>query len=150
MNIEYLSEAEVDELIEELKYFADNINISIPLIGKYKLDKGAKASNSKIEYRFHIYRGLAQPSKYSLHLRFSDNHIHLVRICINGSHHRNYDGTRVGKNHIHVYKYVNEEDQIFDYAYELDNFPFDKEDKLVDAVNKFTKYINLKNRGEED
>ena len=59
---------------------------------------------------------------------------------------KNYDGTEASKNHIHIYKYVISQDAVFDYAYDLDDFPFDENDELVDAVDKFNKYVNLKNR----
>lgn len=148
IDTESLSKEEVERLINEVKYFSENITLSIPLIGKYKLDKEVVGKESELSYRFHVYRGLNAPLKYSLHLRFSDNNLHLIRICINGSNHKNYDGTKVGKNHVHIYDYVEAENKVFDYAYELKNFPFDENDQLSDAVNKFTEYISLKIRGE--
>lgn len=41
-------------------------------------------------------------------------------------------------------KYLSSEDEVVEYAYDLDNFPFDGKDGLADAVAKFNKYINLK------
>lgn len=138
-----LTSKDVRALIDEIKEFADQINISIPLVGKYELNAEVIGKNTQLLYKFHIYRGNIA-IKYSLHLRFSDNNIHLVRLCVNGTKHKNYDGTEVGRNHIHIYKYLSSEDRIVDYAYGLDNFPFDSQDKLEDAVAKFNKYINLK------
>lgn len=142
MDINSLTDQEVKILVNEIKHFADSLTINIPLIGMYELNADVKSQ--KIEYKFHIYRGNIK-NKYSLHLRFSENNIHLVRLCINGTvHHNKLDETKVGSNHIHIYKYDSSKDEIFDYAYNLDTFPFDKNDKLSDAVNKFTKYVNIK------
>lgn len=138
-----LTSEEVSDLISEIKEFANQINISIPLVGKFKLDKEAIGKKTQIEYRFHIYRDNIK-IKYSLHLRFADSNIQLIRLCINGTRHKNYNGTRTGRNHIHIYKYVSEKNKVFEYAYDLTNFPFSVQDDLSDAVDKFSKYINLK------
>lgn len=55
---------------------------------------------SNIAYKMHVYRGNIG-YKYSVHLRFTNNNVHLIRLCINGSRHHNEDGTIVGKNHLH-------------------------------------------------
>ncbi|MGN1272620.1 MAG: DUF6978 family protein [Lactobacillus sp.] len=138
-----LTSQDVHDLIDEIKEFANQLSISIPLVGKFKLDKEVIGKDTQISYRFHIYRGNIK-IKYSLHLRFSDNNIHLVRLCINGTKHKNYDGTETGKNHIHIYKYLSSEDRTVEYAYDLNDFPFDPNDELTDAVAKFSQYINLK------
>lgn len=81
-----------------------------------------------------------------MHLRFAENNIHLVRLCINGNKHHNSDGSVVGVNHIHIYK-LNENGQPEGYAYDLTDFPFSENDDLADAVDKFFSYINLQERG---
>ncbi|WP_288557297.1 DUF6978 family protein [uncultured Lactobacillus sp.] len=138
-----LTKEDVHKLIDEIKKFANQVSISIPLVGKVKLDKEVIGESTQIAYRFHIYRGNIKV-KYSLHLRFSDSNIHLVRLCVNGTRHKNYDGTEVGRNHIHIYKYLSSDDEVVDYAYDLNDFPFDAKDELTDAVTKFSKYVNLK------
>lgn len=138
-----LTSDEVKKLIGEIKRFANQINISIPLVGRYKLDKDVVGKETQIPYKFHIYRGNFK-TKYSLHLRFANSNIHLVRLCINGTKHKNYDKTEVGKNHIHIYKYLALENRVVEYAYDIDNFSFAAQDDLTEAVTKFSKYINLK------
>nr|WP_231793346.1 hypothetical protein [Limosilactobacillus albertensis] len=93
----------------------------------------------------HVYRGNIG-YKYSVHLRFTNNNVHLIRLCINGSRHHNEDGTIVGKNHLHIYKY--HDSHIEDYAYDLNHLPFDNSDELDAAVEKFINYANIKGKEE--
>lgn len=92
MNLDKLSNDEVLTLINEIKKCLSAIQLQLPLIGKYKKELQLKGDNSQVEYVFHAYRGRIE-NKYSLHLRFKENNIHLVRLCINGSRHHNSDGT---------------------------------------------------------
>ncbi len=73
----------------------------------------------------HVYRGNIG-YKYSVHLRFTDNNVHLIRLCINGSRHHNEDETIVGKNHL----------------------PFNNSDELDATVEKFINYANIKGKEE--
>lgn len=93
-----------------------------------------------IKYKLHAHRGRIG-DKYSIHLRFDEGDIHLVRLCINGTKHHNYDNTIVSGNHLHVYKLVNE--QVEDYAYELSNKPFISTDDLAVAFEKFCSYSHV-------
>lgn len=151
MNIDNLTKEEVKNLIDELKVFLKNFQLNIPLTGKYKVDEEIKGKMSSIQYKFHIYRGNIDINKFSMHIRFSDNNRHLVRLCINGTNHFNPDGTKVGPNHIHIYRssdefeWKPESKSVDTYAYDLNKkiFPFDKDSDLVDTVNDFINYINL-------
>lgn len=144
MNLYNLDENEVKSLINEIKYFLEHVQIQIPTFGKYKKEVDVKGQKFGISYKFHVYRGTAE-NKYSMHLRFSENNIHLIRLCINGSKHHNSDDSKVDFNHVHIYQ-VNENGEIDDYAYNLDNFPFDKDNSLAESVEKFLEYINLRER----
>ena len=144
MDIDNLNDKEVKALINETKYFLEHARIQIPAFGKYKKDADVQGQQFGISYKFHAYRGNTG-DKYSMHLRFSENNVHLVRLCINGSAHYNSDGSKAGPNHIHIYQ-INKNDEIEGYAYNLDSFPFDQDNSFVEAVEKFLKYINLKER----
>ncbi|MBP2056971.1 hypothetical protein J2Z60_000133 [Lactobacillus colini] len=139
MDLEKLTDNEVNELIHEAKHFLENFVLSVPL-GKFKENRNVLGESSNLEYIWFAYRG-ALESKYSLHIRFKQNNVHLVRLCINGSNHHNYDGTIVNGNHIHIYKYAN--NNIFDYAYPLDDYIFNSTDKLGDAIHKFLNFVHI-------
>ncbi|MGI1808889.1 DUF6978 family protein [Pediococcus pentosaceus] len=141
MELDNLTDIEISALIKELKYFLKNPQIDIPMVGQYKQEEIVLDKLNNIEYKFKTYRGKLD-TKYSIHIRFLDNNKHLIRLCINGSNHTNNDGIKVSGNHIHIYKFDGKEQT--DYAYELDNFPFDKDDDLAESVSNFIKFVNIK------
>lgn len=141
MELDTLTDMEVSALIMELKHFLKNPKINVPMFGKYKQEETVVDKLNNIEYKFKSYRGNLD-TKYSIHIRFLDNHKHLVRLCINGSNHINNDGKKVGKNHIHIYKFDGVEQS--DYAYDLSKVPFDEHDDLAKAVNTFIEFVNIK------
>lgn len=53
-----------------------------------------------IKYIFHIRRSRFE-ERYSIHLRFKRNSMHLLRLDI-GTGHENPDGTRINEDHIHI------------------------------------------------
>lgn len=122
---------EVLTLIDEIKNCLSAIQLQLPLIGKYKKELQLKGADSQVEYIFHAYRGRID-NKYSLHLRFKENNIHLVRLCING-------------NYIHLYRFNGQ--NVEAYAYPLIDFPFDEHDNLNDALNKFINYVHISFKG---
>jgi len=142
MKLDTLTDIEVAALIKELKYFLNNPQFDIPMFGKYKDEEVVLDKLNNIEYRFKAYRG-SLDTKYSIHIRFLDNNIHLVRLCINSSNHKNNDGSKVGRNHIHIYKFDGNDQT--DHAYDLDKVPFDESDDLTKAVNKFFNFVNISN-----
>lgn len=141
MDIDNLSDSEVVTLIKEIKHFLDHPVFAFPQTGKYKKSEIVQDKINGIEYKLVIYRGNLE-NKYSMHIRFSENDIHLVRLCINGSTHTNKsDGTTVGKNHIHIYK--NEEPVRKDYAYDLEKYNFVKTDDLANSFDKFIQFVSI-------
>lgn len=148
MELDTLTDIEVIALIKELKQFLNNPQINIPMFGRYKDEETVVDVLNNIEYRFKAYRGNLD-TKYSIHIRFLDNNTHLVRLCINGSNHTNNDGSKVGRNHIHIYKFDGHEQT--DYAYALDELPFNESnelpfnesDDLIKSVNKFIEFVNI-------
>jgi hypothetical protein len=139
-NLDNLTDSEVKLLISESKRALKDLAFNITL-GKFKLDKKLISNNNNIEYRFCAYRGSWAP-KYSIHIRFEENNLHLVRLCINGQKHHNHDKTIVSGNHIHIY--TTSSGSYEGYAYELSNFPFDKNKDLGAALDDFMCYTHIK------
>lgn len=140
MDLEKLSDNEVDELIDEAKHFFESFTLTVPL-GKFNEDHIVLGESSNLKYVWHGYKGRLD-TKYSLHIRFKQNNAHLVRLCINGTRHHNYDGTIVGGNHIHLYRYVN--NSIVSYAYPLDDYIFNSNDELENAIEKFLQFVHIR------
>lgn len=138
-NLDNLTDREVELLIKESKHALKDLAFNITL-GKFKLDKELISTHNKIEYRFHAYRG-SLTTKYSIHIRFEENNLHLVRLCINGQKHHNRDKTIVSGNHIHIY--TTSSGSYEDYAYELSDFPFDKNKELGPALDDFMCYTHI-------
>ena len=143
MDIEKLTTTEVATLIQRIKEFLEHPVFSTPRFGKYKIEESVEDKIGGIEYKFHVYRGNLD-SKYSMHIRFSQTNTNLVRLCINGSNHNNSNGTKVGKNHLHVYRYVNGVCE--DYAYDLNKKHFDPADELAESMEKFFDYVHIRKK----
>ncbi|WP_040536016.1 DUF6978 family protein [Schleiferilactobacillus shenzhenensis] len=142
MNYDHLSNLEVRELIITFKQLLTKFCLNIPITGRYRDEEVVSDSVHGIEYVLHVYRGRVS-HKYSIHLRFSKNNVHLIRLCINGSNHYNLDGSSVGSNHVHLYRFVNEAHMIELHAYPLTDFPFSGDQSLGQAVEAFIHYVNL-------
>ena len=147
MDLDNLTDDEVKYLILYIKKSIDktidDINKEMPLIGRIKKNIQVLDYENNINYILHIYRGEIE-NKYSMHIRFNENHIHLVRLCINGSNHINSDGTNGGRNHLHVYKNINNQHE--DYAYDIMKYninEFSKNDNLLTSFDKFVKLLNI-------
>ncbi|WP_461243619.1 DUF6978 family protein [Secundilactobacillus muriivasis] len=140
MDPDMLTDTEVAFLIKSTKEFLNHPVLNAPIIGKYNLEETVADQVNGITYKLHVYRGSLE-TKYSMHLRFISNNIHLVRICINGARHHNSDGTILTGNHIHIYRCRDGVTE--DYAYELDSTPFNKSDDLAKSLEKFIEYVNI-------
>ncbi|RHW52859.1 hypothetical protein DS834_02950 [Lactobacillus bombicola] len=142
MDINNLSNSEVVKLILQTKHFLDNPSISIPIFGKYRCDETVQDNVNGIEYKLHAYRGNNIKNKYSIHIRFTDNNIHLVRLCINGLPHINKsDKSKVTGNHLHIYD-SNSPDH--NYAYDLKKYGnFISTDDLEESFEKFLKFVKI-------
>lgn len=139
-NLDNLTDSEVDLLIKESKHALKELAFNITL-GRFKLDREVLSNENNISYRFFAYRGVVS-TKYSIHIRFEENNLHLVRLCINGQRHHNYDNTVVSGNHIHIYT-ISPVGNYEDYAYELTDFPFDKNNDLGKALEDFVCYTRI-------
>lgn len=141
MDLERLSDPEVTRLIGTFKSFIEKPIQLPPLVGCGKDDATVEDSVNGIHYLLHYYRGNLD-NKYSIHLRFVGDNIHLVRLCINGSRHYNEDGSFVGGNHIHIYHYLTN-GTVEAKVFSLDKTPFGNPQDLIEDLEKFLKYVHI-------
>ncbi|MFT8339106.1 DUF6978 family protein [Schleiferilactobacillus harbinensis] len=134
-----LSDRDVAALIQAIKEFLQNPDFAIPILGQYKNEENVEDRLNGAQYILYSYRG-RRASKYSIHLRSSEAHLYLIRLCINGSRHHNLDGTVVGVNDLHVYKHHEDTGDIESYTYSLDATPFSDIQGLSEALDKFMEY----------
>lgn len=78
--------------------------MSVPISGIYNFNLKLKDRFYGLSYTLHAHRGRMHDNKYSIHIRMNGNNKHLLRLCINGSRHKNSDGTEASGDHLHVYK----------------------------------------------
>ena len=148
MDLDNLNNQEVQILINRLKepknrLSYDKIHHQLSsLFGTIDIDE-AVIDDDDIEYILHIYRGRIKSTRFSIHLRFKDNHQHLVRIDIDPSgRHQNPDGTIVTSDHIHIYSNQFDKRDIIAIPLEQANFP--NVQTIVDAFREFENYTNIR------
>ncbi len=96
----------------------------------------------KIRYILHIRVGKFE-NRYSIHLRFIENNMHLLRLDV-GTGHSNPDGTHISGDHIHIY--VSSEKHAKFFATPLEKSDFPNLNNLADALDAFLDYTNVKRR----
>lgn len=71
----------------------------------------------------------------------------LVRIDIDSPPHMNPDGTKISRNHIHIFKETDNDTGNLPWAYDLETFKQIKFDKnnivFVEVFSEFCKYCNI-------
>lgn len=136
MDLDRLSDSEVFILVKSLKKLKKDLNLEITNSGKIKRDEQVMGIYDGIEYKLHLYRNPIEERRYSIHLRFTENNHHLIRIDVNNGTHRNPDGIKIVQNHFHLYKF--EEGLRRDaYAYPLDC----EADDLISIFTAFEKFL---------
>lgn len=144
MSLDQLTDPDVINLINTFKQFIKDPIKLPPLVGSTKDDAYVEDSVNGIRYVMHYYRGNIE-NKYSIHLRFTDNNIHLVRLCINGGRHYNADGTFADGNHIHLYHFIKGLGEVEAHVYPLTSTPFGDPQSLIEDLEKFIAYVHVKN-----
>lgn len=98
-----------------------------------------------ILYILHIRRGRIA-DRYSIHLRFKENNIHLARVDINPPKHENPDRTVLerGKHHIHIY--TNAYKKRDSVAYLLSPSEFPNVTNIIEVFESFIKKVNIEER----
>lgn len=131
-----LTQQEADDLIAMKKTFVKSVTISIPpgtdqtheLIGDDKREM----------FLLDLGRGAIRLSKLKFQTR-ARIIVVLVRLDINGSPHRNPDGTRLGGTHLHIYR------EGFEYkiAFPLLPWQFSNTDDICQTLEDFYRYCNI-------
>lgn len=103
MNINELTDTEVNQLIHSVKKCERQIPGEMPFIGRIKDDTPVIDFENHIKYTLHRYRHPLDASRFSLHIRFTDTNDMLIRIDIQNGKHKNPDGEIIGQNHMHIY-----------------------------------------------
>ncbi|API89394.1 hypothetical protein BKP56_09070 [Marinilactibacillus sp. 15R] len=143
------SDKNIDKLIKSLKqptklFILNDISQEVSsLIGSVDVDERVIGIADDIEYKLVIIRGPRDINRYSIHLRFKENNIHLIRVDIGGGH-RYPDGTRLNEPHVHFisdpFNQTNKEVVTLKEA----NFP--NVDTILDAFEAFICYTNIKEK----
>lgn len=92
-------------------------------------------------------RGRIELSKFKLQNRYALTKLPLVRIDIDSPPHMNPYGTKTSRNHIHIYKEVDNDTGNLPWAYDLENFAqikFNQDDIIfMDIFTGFCEYCNI-------
>lgn len=141
LDLDKLSDSEVFILIKSLKSLKKELNIKMTSSGKIKRDEQVIGNHDGIVYKLHLYRNPIEDKRYSIHLRFTENNHHLIRIDVNNGTHRNPDNVLIKENHFHIYKF--EEGLRRDsYAHPLD-CKGDDLFSIFSAFENFLEYTNI-------
>lgn len=133
-----LSQEEADQLVEVEKWFDDPDPLELQRGTKmrYNILSEERGENFKLD----AYRGKRGELKLVYNHRVRKV-FKLVRVCINGSTHRNPDGEVVPENHIHFYQ----EGYHDKWAEPLDNFNFENPENTKQALIDFCDICNITN-----
>lgn len=143
------SDDDIDKLISSLKspsklFALNDISQEVSkLVGTVNAEEIVIGIVDDIEYKFVINRGSRDINRYSLHLRFKENNIHLIRVDI-GSGHRYPDGTRINEPHIHFISDPNNHTNRKVIKLTDSNFP--NVNTIVEAFEAFVCYTNIKEK----
>lgn len=92
-------------------------------------------------------RGRIELSKCKLQHRYTTTKLPLIRVDINSPPHINPDGTVLSRNHIHIFKEIDNDTGNLPWAYDLETFSdirFDKDNiNLSDIFIQFCGYFNI-------
>ncbi|NHZ85913.1 MAG: hypothetical protein GWP19_08540 [Planctomycetia bacterium] len=131
-----LTQNEADALINIEKKKINRSIYEYPHLGG-RLNIPLKSTNNKEEFHLDITRSNIKLSKTS-HQNRSRKIIILVRLCIDGSPHRNPDGSEIQRNHIHIYR----EGYGDKWAYPIPDYFTNIENKII-TIYEFMEYCNI-------
>lgn len=148
MDLHNLTDRDVKELIEKLKYPKNTLsyhqinNTISGMFGKIDVNE-AIIDDDNIQYVLGLYRGKYEPERFSIHIRFKETHDHLIRIDVNPTNrHINPDGTLITGSHIHIYKSGQKKKDAF--AIPLDEYNFPNVHTIIEVYGEFVKMVNIK------
>lgn len=134
---------EIENLIKEIKYFADNItSLNIIKDTKFKLEKKLHSKNKINTYKLKFAYGKMDINKISINTLHEETKQVIVRVDITNKMHTNPDGTIIEEPHIHIFK-----DGISKYAYPLNSDEFRNLfpiiDDRVELLKSYLEFINV-------
>ncbi len=92
-------------------------------------------------------RGRIELSRFKLQTRYAVTKLPLVRIDIDSPPHLNPDGTKTSRNHIHIYREVDNDTGNLPWAYSLEEFEQIKFNRnnivFMDIFSSFCEYCNI-------
>lgn len=131
-----LTQDQADHLVAMEKFFR-TINPKIPKSGESAIFDLSDRSGLN-EFYFDIDRRGKIEFKHKLQERYETNDI-LVRLDVNSPDHLNPDGTKVGRNHLHIYR----EGYADRWAFDLDTCNFGTYNTFQEYFSRFCEFCKI-------
>ncbi len=132
-----LSQSEADTLLA-MKKIGNNKNMKTFLPKDSKFEISLISEDKKEEFVLNYTRGSINLEKRNHNFRVR-KFIGLARLDLNGPPHRNPDGQKIDKNHLHLYR----EGYNLKWAYEIPEDKFIDIDSNKQTLIDFMKYCNI-------
>ena len=99
-----LTEAEVRDLINEIKKLVERETIYLPSRGENLQKNAVSTINKHNQFKIDIFRGRIDGDRYNFHARYANTNTPILRIDLGEVVHKNPDGNKISGPHMHVYK----------------------------------------------
>lgn len=141
-----MTKDEFDRLIQLRKVFDDE-SVILPRAGDNGIFNLSSVS-SRDKFILDVTRkSRIELSKFKIQTRNGITKMPLVRVEFKASPHINPDGTRIGRNHIHVYRETDGDTGNLAWAYDIDSFfnerLADNGSEFMSVFELFCKYCNI-------
>lgn len=141
-----MTDLEFKRLMQLQKIFVKS-SIILPNNGENSIyDLKSKETQDKF-YLDVDRRGRIELSRFKLQTRYAVTKLPLVRIDIDSPLHLNPDGTKTSRNHIHIYREVDNDTGNLPWAYSLEEFEQIKFNRnnivFMDIFSSFCEYCNI-------
>lgn len=141
-----MTDLEFKRLMQLQKIFVKS-SIILPNNGENSIyDLKSKETQDKF-YLDVDRRGRIELSRFKLQTRYAITKLPLVRIDIDSPPHLNPDGTKTSRNHIHIYREVDNDTGNLPWAYSLEEFEQIKFNRnnivFMDILSSFCEYCNI-------
>lgn len=141
-----MTNADFEKLMALTKIFVKD-NIELPRNGEFET-YDLVSSESRDKFYLDIdRRGRIELSKFKLQNRYAVTKQPLVRVDIDSPPHRNPDGTMTSRNHIHIYREMDNDTGNLPWAYDLETIMpvklnWDSLD-FMSILSNFCEYCNI-------
>ncbi len=141
-----MTDLEFKRLMQLQKIFVKS-SIILPNNGENNIyDLQSKETQDKF-YLDVDRRGRIELSRFKLQTRYAVTRLPLVRIDIDSPPHLNPDGTKTSRNHIHIYREIDNDTGNLPWAYSLEEFEQIKFNQnnimFMDIFSSFCEYCNI-------